>query len=452
MEKTLAALREAVRLAPDNLPLLRHYIETLLSMTRFSEAEQFLKQGLVGRPRDNSLQCLLAEVFYREGKNSHAMAIVESICNPQNLYPPALVLHAKLLYRNGDVRRAVEEYKRAIAHDETLEDPNFASLLGITNQWEDESDLENAEVVDGKIRQSSSSEPAADDLQCERPTMKFADVGGMESVKEQIRIKIIYPITHAEMFAAYGKKVGGGILLYGPPGCGKTFIARATSGEVNSGFISIGINDVLDMWLGNSERNLHSVFDNARRNRPCVLFFDEVDALGASRSDLKQSAGRTLVNQFLAELDGAEANNDGLLILGATNAPWHVDAAFRRPGRFDRVIFVPPPDEAARAQVLQLHLAGKPNDQVDVRKVASRTVDFSGADLKAVVDLAVETKLQHAIKTGNLSPITTNDLLAAVNSVRPTTKEWFATARNHAVYANQGGAYDDILTYLKIKK
>jgi transitional endoplasmic reticulum ATPase len=452
MEKTLAALREAVRLAPDNLPLLRHYIETLLSMTRFSEAEQFLKQGLVGRPRDNSLQCLLAEVFYREGKNSHAMAIVESICNPQNLYPPALVLHAKLLYRNGDVRRAVEEYKRAIAHDESLEDPNFASLLGITNQWEDESDLENAEVVDGKIRQSSSSEPAADDLQCERPTMKFADVGGMESVKEQIRIKIIYPITHAEMFAAYGKKVGGGILLYGPPGCGKTFIARATSGEVNSGFISIGINDVLDMWLGNSERNLHSVFDNARRNRPCVLFFDEVDALGASRSDLKQSAGRTLVNQFLAELDGAEANNDGLLILGATNAPWHVDAAFRRPGRFDRVIFVPPPDEAARAQVLQLHLAGKPNDQVDVRKVASRTVDFSGADLKAVVDLAVETKLQHAIKTGNLSPITTNDLLAAVNSVRPTTKEWFATARNHAVYANQGGAYDDILTYLKIKK
>jgi transitional endoplasmic reticulum ATPase len=380
------------------------------------------------------------------------MAIVESICNPQNLYPPALVLHAKLLYRNGDVRRAVEEYKRAIAHDESLEDPNFASLLGITNQWEDESDLENAEVVDGKIRQSSSSEPAADDLQCERPTMKFADVGGMESVKEQIRIKIIYPITHAEMFAAYGKKVGGGILLYGPPGCGKTFIARATSGEVNSGFISIGINDVLDMWLGNSERNLHSVFDNARRNRPCVLFFDEVDALGASRSDLKQSAGRTLVNQFLAELDGAEANNDGLLILGATNAPWHVDAAFRRPGRFDRVIFVPPPDEAARAQVLQLHLAGKPNDQVDVRKVASRTVDFSGADLKAVVDLAVETKLQHAIKTGNLSPITTNDLLAAVNSVRPTTKEWFATARNHAVYANQGGAYDDILTYLKIKK
>ncbi len=452
MEKTLAALREAVRLAPDNLPLLRHYIETLLSMTRFSEAEQFLKQGLAGRPRDNSLQCLLAEVFYREGKNSHAMAIVESICNPQNLYPPALVLHAKLLYRNGDVRRAVEEYKRAIAHDESLEDPNFASLLGIRNQWEDESDLENAEVVDGKIRQSSSSEPAADDLQCERPTMKFADVGGMESVKEQIRIKIIYPITHAEMFAAYGKKVGGGILLYGPPGCGKTFIARATSGEVNSGFISIGINDVLDMWLGNSERNLHSVFDNARRNRPCVLFFDEVDALGASRSDLKQSAGRTLVNQFLAELDGAEANNDGLLILGATNAPWHVDAAFRRPGRFDRVIFVPPPDEAARAQVLQLHLAGKPNDQVDVRKVASRTVDFSGADLKAVVDLAVETKLQHAIKTGNLSPITTNDLLAAVNSVRPTTKEWFATARNHAVYANQGGAYDDILTYLKIKK
>ncbi|MBL8888371.1 MAG: AAA family ATPase [Planctomycetaceae bacterium] len=452
MEKTLAALREAVRLAPDNVPLLRHYVETLLSLTRFAEAEQFLKQSLAARPRDNALQLLLAEVFYRDGKNSHALAIVESICNPQNLYPPALVLHAKLLYRSGDVRRAVDEYKRAIAHDESLEDPNFASLLGIRDRWEDDPDSEEMEVVDGKVRQGVDADAPASDIQCERPKMKFADVGGMESVKEQIRIKIIYPITHAEMFAAYGKKVGGGILLYGPPGCGKTFIARATAGEVNSGFISIGINDVLDMWLGNSERNLHGVFENARRNRPCVLFFDEVDALGASRSDLRQSAGRTLVNQFLAEMDGAEANNEGLLILGATNAPWQVDAAFRRPGRFDRVIFVPPPDEAARAQVLELHLAGKPNDRVDVHKVASRTAEFSGADLKAVVDMAVETKLQHAIKTGNLAPINTNDLLAAAKTVRPTTKEWFATARNHAVYANQGGAYDDILTYLKIKK
>lgn len=452
IDKTLAALREAVRLAPGNFPLLQHYISTLLDLTRYEDAEQSVKEQLNRDPRNNPLQLLLAEVFYRQGKNSHAMAIVETICNPQNLYPPALVLHAKLLYRNGDVRRAVDEYKRAIDHDESLADQDFASLLGIGAGWGEEGAFSDSEEVsDGRIRIQSVENQTSNELRFERPKLKFDEVGGMESVKEQIRIKIIYPITHAEMFAAYGKKVGGGILLYGPPGCGKTFIARATAGEVNSGFISIGINDILDMWMGNSERNLHEVFQNARRNRPCVLFFDEVDALGASRSDMRQSAGRHLVNQFLAEMDGADADNEGLLILGATNAPWHVDGAFRRPGRFDRVIFVPPPDESAREQIVQLHLDGKPTDRVDLKKVAAKTAEFSGADLKAVVDLAIEAKLQQAIKSGLPTPISTNDLLAAAKSVRPSTKEWFSTARNHALYANQGGTYDEILSYLKLK-
>src|SRR5690606_29954670 len=129
-----------------------------------------------------------------------------------------------------------------------------------------------------------------------------------------------------------------------PPGCGKTHLARATAGEISAGFISVGISDVLDMWIGSSERNLHELFAGARANKPCVLFFDEVDALGSRRSDLQHSHARHLINQFLAEMDGIDANNDGLLILAATNSPWHVDPAFRRPGRFDRILFVPPPD------------------------------------------------------------------------------------------------------------
>ena len=148
--------------------------------------------------------------------------------------------------------------------------------------------------------------------------------------------------------------------MYGPPGCGKTFLSRATAGEVQARFLSVGLSDVLDMWIGNSERNLHELFQQARRNKPCVVFFDEVDALGASRSDMRHSGGRHLINQFLSELDGIEANNDGLLILAATNAPWHLDNAFRRPGRFDRIVFVPPPDQPARASIVQLMLSGKP--------------------------------------------------------------------------------------------
>jgi len=207
---------------------------------------------------------------------------------------------------------------------------------------------------------------------------------------------------------------------------------------------------VLDMWIGNSERNLHQLFAQARRNRPCVLFFDEVDALGASRTDMKTSAGRHLINQFLSELDGVKASNEGVLILGATNAPWHLDAAFRRPGRFDRILFVPPPDVPARAEVLRLLVKGKPVEDMDFEAVAKKVDGFSGADLKAVVDVTVEHKLREAMKTGTPAPIRTKDLIAAAAGLRSTTREWFATARNYALYSNQGGTYDDILKYLKL--
>jgi transitional endoplasmic reticulum ATPase len=272
----------------------------------------------------------------------------------------------------------------------------------------------------------------------------------MERVKQEIRLKILLPLQQPDLFKAYGKKIGGGILLYGPPGCGKTHLARATAGEVHASFHSVGLNDVLDMWVGQSEKNLHAIFDHARASRPSVLFFDEVDALGANRTDLLKSAGRQIINQFLAELDGLQASNEGVLILAATNAPWHLDPAFRRPGRFDRILFVPPPDEAARETILSVLLRGKPTDSVDVRLVARKTDGFSGADLKAVVDIAVEAKLGEALKSGRIEPLTEKDLLAAAKRHKPSVRDWFETARNYALYANQSGLYDEIRSYLKL--
>jgi SpoVK/Ycf46/Vps4 family AAA+-type ATPase len=176
-----------------------------------------------------------------------------------------------------------------------------------------------------------------------------------------------------------------------------------------------------------------------------------VDALGASRADMRQNAGRQLINQFLAEMDGVKSSNDGVLILAATNAPWHLDSAFRRPGRFDRILFVPPPDAPARASILRLLCHGKPAKDIDYDQVAKRTEEFSGADLKAAVDVAIERKLREALKDGIPQPLTTKDLAAAAGTLRPTTKEWFATARNYALYSNQGGVYDEILQYLKMQ-
>jgi SpoVK/Ycf46/Vps4 family AAA+-type ATPase len=355
------------------------------------------------------------------------------------------------LFRAGEVEEAVRQYRRGVSDDPSVADSEFAARLGIRDFDEDKAaDEMPDEVVEGKVR-SAWDDPAPDfGGEVERPTLRFADVGGMESVKDEIRIKIIHPMNHPELYRAYGKTIGGGILLYGPPGCGKTYLARATAGEIAAGFIAVGINDVLEMWIGNSERNLHALFERARENAPCVLFFDEVDALAASRADLKTSGGRHLINQFLSELDGVGRQNEGVLILAATNAPWHLDPAFRRPGRFDRILFVPPPDAPARAAILRLLCRGKPVQDIDYDHLAKKSENFSGADLRAVVDLAVEAKLREAMKSGIPRPLSTKDLLSAAGTVRPSTREWFSTARNHALYSNQAGIYDDILKYLKI--
>ncbi len=373
-QAAIAALRSAVNVAPDNVELSNQLTGLLVELMRYEEAESNVRASLARNPGNVLLQLSLAEIYLRQRKDSHALAIVETLAAGKNGDPRAIVLHARLLQRAGDIRGAVSAYRDAVDRDEEVADSELESLLGITDfrEQDDEAEPEGAAWQDGDF---DDDEPEFEML---RPSEGFESVGGMESVKEDIRVKIIYPIEHAEMFAAYGKKVGGGILLYGPPGCGKTHLARATAGEVKAGFMSIGINDVLDMWIGNSEKNLHALFEQARRSKPCVLFFDEVDALGASRSDMKRSGGRQLINQFLSELDGVESNNDGLLCLAATNTPWHLDAAFRRPGRFDRIVFIPPPDASARAEILAIELAGKPTDDVDVQKVAAKTDDYSG--------------------------------------------------------------------------
>jgi transitional endoplasmic reticulum ATPase len=441
----LDALRQAVRLAPDNLDLVEHLCRTLIALSKADEAVDHYRTALERRPGHYGLQLGLAESYWRSDRNSHALAIIETLIHGKSPTAAAWLLHARLMQAASDTRTAISSYREAIDIDPSVSEPELESLLGIDRPSDDPPQRMTWEGIDPQAEDDI-------DVEIERPNVKFKDVGGMESVKEDIRIKIIYPMQHADMYAAYGKKAGGGILMYGPPGCGKTLLARATAGEVESKFMSIGINDVLDMFIGNSEKNLHQLFEQARRNTPCVLFFDEVDALGASRSDMRKTGGRHLINQFLSELDGIEAKNDGLLCLAATNAPWHLDPAFKRPGRFDRMVFVPPPDEAARVEILQIALHGKPTDNIDHKKIASKTEYFSGADIRAIVDVAIEVKLRDAVKSGRPTPLSTNDLLTALKGQSATTHEWFATARNHALYSNEGSAYDPILKFLGLKK
>jgi len=433
-ENTINSLREALKHSPNNAPLRLLLAENLMGLGRFDEAEQeystILSQG-----NNTKAKIGLATVFFQKENYSACNVILEEEIDKGVNDADVYVLYAKGLLKENAVSKAIAAYQKALVID-----PNKTD-----------------EELDQQLRSRGSNEVTEPDEELDsrflqKPKVNFSDVGGMEAVKKEIELKIIKPLTHPELYKAYGKKVGGGILLYGPPGCGKTFMAKATAGQVDAKFISVGLNDILDMWIGNSEKNLAEIFDLARDNTPCVLFIDEIDALGASRSDMKQSSGRHLINQFLQELDGINNTNDGMLIIGATNTPWNLDPAFRRPGRFDRIIFVPPPDIGSREAILKLKLKNKPTDGVDYAFIAKKSVHFSGADIDALIDIAIEKKLESAFEDGIPKPLGTKDLLAAAKIHKPSTQEWFSTAKNFAMFANDSGLYDDILKYLKMKK
>jgi transitional endoplasmic reticulum ATPase len=283
----------------------------------------------------------------------------------------------------------------------------------------------------------------------QRPALTFADVGGLDSVKNEIRRKIILPFQKPALFEKFKKRAGGGVLLYGPPGCGKTMIARATAGEVGAQFWPVEITDILDMYIGESEKRLASAFDQARARTPTVLFFDEIEALAARRRFGENDNRASLVSTFLNELDGVGAANDGVLVLAATNVPWAIDMAFRRQGRFDRVVFVPPPDRDARAAILALALANRPvADAVSLEPLVQATPGYSGADLSAIVELACDLAIEESLSSDRIAPITQKLLTTALREVKPTTVEWLSQARNYAKYANEGGLYDDVIAFL----
>ena len=276
----------------------------------------------------------------------------------------------------------------------------------------------------------------------------FDDVAGLEELKKTIHLRIISPFFNKGLFAKFRKKAGGGVLLYGPPGCGKTFIAKATAGECKAKFYPIHITDILDPYIGVSEQNLKDIFDKARFQKPSVVFFDEVDTIGFSRSK-SSSHSRGLIDTFLTEMDGVDTTTDGVLIMAATNTPWDVDNALKRPGRFDRLVFVAPPDETAREQIFQLKLEGRYAENIDVAKLAAQTEFFSGADIENVVELASENVLEEILTTGIERPLNTGDLLRALEGQQPSTLDWLRTAKNYVKYSNQGGLYNDVEAYLK---
>ena len=382
------------------------------------------------------------------GSPAAALAFAGPAEDDDSAEPEALLLQARALLALDRRKEALAKYDAAVAENSALEDLELRSRL-----------TANVRVFPGREDRPALTVVSNDDtdesemnrlLVPETEPVTFADVGGLEEVKEQVRRRIILPFQKPSLFLRFKRRAGGGILLYGPPGCGKTLLARATAGECRAQFFNVAISDVLDMYIGESERKLHAILEKARSSPPSVVFFDEIEALGGKRQYTREATSSKLVSQFLSELDGFANDNAGVLVLGATNVPWAVDPAFRRPGRFDRMLFVPPPDKVARAAILDLLLRERPlAGRIDVAGLARDTSGFSGADLKNLVESAVDEAIQASIERGEEVPVADAHLRAALREVKPTTAEWLTTARNYARYANEGGQYDEVLRFLE---
>ncbi|MFG3714151.1 ATP-binding protein [Micromonospora sp. NPDC047730] len=419
----IESLTAALDARPDDLPLRLHLASLLLDAGRAGEAIAQVGQALARDPGNDQAQALMQRALGGSVPPPSAPA-------PAAPQPPA----QRPAPAGPGGPAATAGHDPLAAYEQELADvvpPRFA-------------------------RAGDEPEPVTGDsdrvYDVETSGIRLADVGGMAAVKERLELAFLGPLRNPQLRKMYGKSLRGGLMLYGPPGCGKTFLARAVAGEMGAKFISLSIVDVLDMWMGNSERNLHELFQAARRNAPCVLFLDEVDALGHKRSQVGSSSMRTLGNQLLAELDGMEGSNEGVFVLAATNTPWDVDPALRRPGRLDRVVLVLPPDAEARASILEYHLRERPIAGIDLRKIVAATEDYSGADLAHLCETAAEYAMADSVRTGEVRMIEQRDLERAAKEVRPSTKPWMATARNVAMFANEGGVYDDLVAYLKRRR
>jgi AAA+ superfamily predicted ATPase len=435
----LDSLRKAVEAMPDDVPLRLHLATMLLQAGQRDEAIRQLGAVLQRDPGNAQALGLLREPgpggSVGPGGSGPAEAAgqppaVPEADSPERGGPPA----APPPHAPG-AADAGQHYDWSQAEDE-LRDVLPAMFVG------------EGETADS----TSAGIDEADAYDAEHTGLTLADVAGMTEVKQRLEAAFLAPMRNPELRKLYGKSLRGGLLLYGPPGCGKTFIARAVAGELGARFIAVSFADIIDMFVGQSERNIHELFEVARRNAPCVLFLDEVDAIGQKRSQLRNTPMRSAVNQLLLELDDISGNNEGVFLLAATNHPWDVDSALRRPGRFDRTLLVLPPDAAAREGVFRYHLKDRPVAGIDLAKLSRSTDGYSGADIAHICETAAERALLDSVRLGEPRMIGSPDLEAAIGEVKPSLGAWFDTARNVALFANENGSYDDLAAYLRKRR
>src|SRR5947208_359701 len=273
----------------------------------------------------------------------------------------------------------------------------------------------------GNRQSQSESEGSADAsswIVREKPSLRFDDVAGLDDVKEDVRLKMLYPFQHPELADRFGIRAGGGVLLYGPPGTGKTMLAKATAGEIDATFFRISAADVLSKWVGEAEQNLKKLFDAAASEARSIIFIDEIESLIPARRDEGSSVMQRVVPQILQGMEGFdEKDKSPVLFMGATNVPWQLDPAVLRPGRFDEKVYIPLPDLPARRKMLDIYLSKRPLEEgLDLDTLSNRLEGYSGADIRYICDRAATIPFLRSVATGQEGPITGDILSEAIES------------------------------------
>ncbi|MEM0200826.1 MAG: AAA family ATPase [Candidatus Micrarchaeaceae archaeon] len=369
------------------------------------------------------------KVLALEPESYDAPYVMGIISEYQQDYSGAKEWYELSLKRNPNYQQAkarLDQLKNKLdkpSSDSPIESSNLN--MNTSNSQILEEQKNSTEVSDGQLKK----------VKWHKSSITFKDVVGMKKEKKLIYENIILAIRKPELLKAYGKKLGLGVIFYGPPGCGKTYFVNAIGGETNSNVIIAAINEIVDMYAGNTEKNMHAIFEQARKNTPVVIFFDEIDALGGKREGggEQQSFMRMAVNQFLQEMDGVEKNPEGIFVIGATNQPWDIDPALKRSKRFGETIYIPPPDYKTRKNAFKYNTRKMPLAGINFGRLARATIGFSQADIEEICDKAALIPAAEEDRTGKRRKIKMKDFIRMIKAHGNTLDEWYSMIRKEII-------------------
>lgn len=371
----------------------------------------------------------LEMVLTLQPKSADAPLLIGDIAENANDLLGARYWYEKSLANNPDYTEA----KNRLEHIDSLihVDSDFTGKKG-TQQVEVKKQEQKEVIEEGQIKKVAFF----------KSDVRFDDVIGLEKIKRYLQDNVVLAIKKPDLFKKYGKKLGVGLLLYGPPGTGKTYVVRAIAGEADANVIIARINQIVDMYTGNTEKNLHAIFDQARKNTPCIIFFDELDALGVKRGGDEPGGGgsssalRLAVNQFLVEMSGVEANPEGIFVIGATNNPWEIDPALKRSGRFGDSVYIRPPNYTARKGLFKYYTRNKPVGQLNFGRLARATMGYSPADIERIADKAAMLPLLHEHEHNMSREYTMKDVLSILKDKDysgSSLDEWYAMVKKDVI-------------------